>query len=80
MLAHKIEMFSMKIRTVGNAISLNGRKDLGGMYAKFLMDIGLYVEDGTNIMIDHGYMEQPPKAADRDTTNERNKGSLLSIW
>ena len=66
MLAHKIEMFSMKIRSVGNAISLNGRKDLGGMYAKFLMDIGLYVEDGANIMIDHGYMEQPPKAADRD--------------
>jgi hypothetical protein len=66
MLAHKIEMFSMKIRTVGNAISLNGRKDLGGMYTKFLMDIGLYVEDGANIMIDHGYMEQPPEAADRD--------------
>ena len=66
MLAHKIEMFSMKIRTVANAISLNGRKDLGGMYAKFLTDIGLYVEDGANIMIDHGYMEQPPKAADRD--------------
>lgn len=66
MLGHKIEMFSMKIRTVGNAISLNGRKDLGGMYAKFLMDIGLYVEDGANIMIDHGYMEQPPRAADRD--------------
>lgn len=66
MLAHKIDMFSMKIRTAGNAISLNGRKDLGGMYAKFLMDIGLYVEDGANIMIDNGYMEQPPKAANRD--------------
>ena len=66
MLAHKIEMFSMKIRTVGNAISLNGRRDLGGMYTKFLTDIGLYVEDGANIMIDHGWMEQPPKAADRD--------------
>ncbi|MEH6947854.1 DUF3231 family protein [Bacillus sp. JJ634] len=66
MLAHKIEMFSMKIRTAGNGASLNGRRDLGGIYAKFLADIGLYVEDGTNIMIDQGWMEQPPKAIDRD--------------
>lgn len=54
MLSHKIEMFSMKIRTIGNAISLNGRRDLGGMYAKFLTDVGLYVEDAANIMIDQG--------------------------
>lgn len=66
MVAHKIEMFSMKIRTIGNALSLNARKDIGGMYAKALVDIGLYVEDGANIMIDQGWMEQPPKAADRD--------------
>jgi hypothetical protein len=66
MLAHKVEMFSMKIRTVGNAISLNGRRDLGAMYSKFSTDIGLYVEDAANIMIDNGWMEQPPKAADRD--------------
>jgi hypothetical protein len=66
MLAHKIEMFSMKIRSAGNAASLSGRRDLGGMYAKFIADIGLYVEDGANIMIDQGWMEQPPKAVDRD--------------
>ena len=66
MLAHKIEMFSMKIRTAGNGASLSGRRDLGGMYAKFLADIGLYVQDGAKIMIDQGWMEQPPKAIDRD--------------
>jgi Protein of unknown function (DUF3231) len=66
MLAHKIEMFSMKIRNIGNALSLNGRRDLGGMYAKFLTDVGLFVEDGANIMIEQGWMEQPPKAIDRN--------------
>jgi hypothetical protein len=66
MLAHKIEMFSMKIRDYGNAASLNGRRDIGGMYARFIMDAALYVEDGANIMINQGWMEQPPKAADRD--------------
>ena len=66
MLAHKIEMFSMKIRNIGNALSLNGRRDLGAMYSKFLTDVGLFVEDGANIMIEQGWMEQPPKAIDRN--------------
>ncbi|MTW86666.1 DUF3231 family protein [Virgibacillus dakarensis] len=66
MITHKIDMFSMKIRSYANAASLNGRRDIGGMYAKFLKDVALYVEDGANIAIDNGWMEQPPKAADRN--------------
>ncbi|WP_071394571.1 DUF3231 family protein [Bacillus tuaregi] len=66
MIWHKIDMFSMKIRAYANALSLNGRKDLGAMYAKFLADIGLFVEDGANIMIDHGWMEKVPQAVDRE--------------
>ncbi|SET54915.1 Protein of unknown function [Salinibacillus kushneri] len=62
MLYHKIDMFSMKIRTFANGASLNGRRDIGGMYAKFLLDVSLFVEDGANIMIDHGWMEKPPEA------------------
>ncbi|MGG5254072.1 DUF3231 family protein [Neobacillus sp. SM06] len=66
MLFHKIDMFSMKIRTYANGASLNGRRDIGGMYARFLMDVGLFVEDGANIMIEQGWMEQPPGAVDRN--------------
>jgi hypothetical protein len=66
MMTHKIDMFSMKIRTYANAMSLNGRRDIGAMYGKLLLDIGRYVEDGANIMIDHGWMEQPPHAVNRD--------------
>ncbi|VEF49763.1 Protein of uncharacterised function (DUF3231) [Bacillus freudenreichii] len=66
MLWHKMEMFSMKIRSYANAASLNGRRDIGAMYTRFLMDIGLYVEDGTNLMIEHGWMEQPPEAVNRE--------------
>lgn len=66
MLWHKIDMFSMKIRTYANGASLNGRRDIGGMYAKLLMDVSLFVEDGANIMIDKGWMEQPPVAIDRE--------------
>jgi len=66
MMTHKIDMISMKIRTYANAMSLNGRRDIGAMYGKFLLDIGRYVEDGAGIMIDHGWMEQPPHAVNRD--------------
>lgn len=71
MVAHKIDMFSMKIRTYANGISLNGRRDIGTMYMRLLMDVGLFVEDGANIMIDRGWMEQPPEAADRDNLNSK---------
>lgn len=66
MVYHKIDMFSMKIREYANGASLNGRKDIGTLYAKCQLDVSLYVEDGANLMIDQGWLEQPPEAIDRD--------------
>lgn len=66
MLFHKIDMFSMRIRTYANSMAVNGRHDLSVAYAKFLLDVGTYIQDGAKIMIDNGWMEQPPQAADRD--------------
>jgi len=66
MMFHKIDMFSMKVRSYANAISLNGRRDIGILFSKFLFDIGKYVEDGASIMISKEWMEQPPHAIDRD--------------
>ncbi|MGV3466087.1 MAG: DUF3231 family protein [Heyndrickxia sp.] len=63
--AHKIDMFAMKIREYANGASLNGRRDLGIMYAKCQADVSMYVEDGANIMIDHEWFERPPVAVDR---------------
>jgi hypothetical protein len=64
MIFHKIDMFSMKIREYANGASLNGRKDIGALYARCLLDVSLYVEDGAKIMIDHGWLEKPPEAVD----------------
>ncbi len=66
MMFHKIDMFAMRIRTYGNSSSFCSRHDIAAMLGKFLLEIGNYVEDGTNILIEHGWMEQPPQAADRD--------------
>jgi hypothetical protein len=66
MVFHKVDMFSIKIRSFANSLSLNGRKDIALMYMKALSEVALFVEDGANILIENGWMEQPPKAIDRD--------------
>ncbi|MCM3571303.1 DUF3231 family protein [Neobacillus mesonae] len=65
MLWHKVDMFSMKIRAYGNSVAVNGRRDLGLLYGRTTANVFLFVDDGANLLIDHGWMEQPPKAVDR---------------
>lgn len=65
MLFHKMDMFSMKMRAFGNSVAVNGRHDIGVLYAKSLMKISVFVEDAARIMIEKGWMEQPPYAAVR---------------
>ncbi|MBX9975968.1 DUF3231 family protein [Cytobacillus firmus] len=65
MLFHKMDMFSMKIRAFGNSVAVNGRRDVGLLYTKSFMKIGAFVEDAAKIMIEKGWMEQPPIAAKR---------------
>ncbi|WP_308634079.1 DUF3231 family protein [Paenibacillus silvisoli] len=66
MLFHKLDMFTMRIRAYANALSLSARHDIAAKYGRFLIQVGDYVEDGANILIEHEWLEQPPEAADRD--------------
>ncbi|WP_284561128.1 DUF3231 family protein [Bacillus sp. T2.9-1] len=66
MLFHKVDMFSMKIRSFGNSVAVNGRHDLGFMCTRGLIQIASFVEDAAKIMIKNGWMEHPPYAAQRD--------------
>jgi hypothetical protein len=65
MLFHKMDMFSMKLRAFGNSVAVNGRHDIGLLYGKSLVKISAFVESAAKIMIENGWMEQPPHAADR---------------
>jgi hypothetical protein len=65
MLFHKVDMFSMKIRSFGNSLAVNGRRDISLLYGRTLVNIGLFVDDGANILIEKGWMESPPMAFDR---------------
>lgn len=66
MLFHKMDMFSIKVRSFGNSVAVNGRHDIGMVYLKAIMKNSYFVENAARIMIEKGWFEQPPAAADRD--------------
>jgi len=65
MMFHKLDMFSMRIRSYANSMAVSPRHDLAATYARLMLEVGKYAEDGARTMIDFGWMEQPPQAADR---------------
>jgi hypothetical protein len=71
MLFHKMDMFSMKLRAFGNSVAVNGRHDVGALYTKSLLKISLFVEDAAKLMVEKGWMEQPPYAAVRGKLNNQ---------
>jgi hypothetical protein len=50
----------------GTSISTSARRDLMLHYERLIQEILKYSEDGANIMIHNGWMEEPPRASDRD--------------
>ncbi|RXT14895.1 DUF3231 family protein [Ammoniphilus sp. CFH 90114] len=49
----------------GAAIAVSMRRDLATQYTRLTSEMEQYGEDGANILIDNGWMEQPPTADDR---------------
>ncbi|WP_442598697.1 DUF3231 family protein [Neobacillus sp. D3-1R] len=59
-------LIGLSIGFYGTAISQSPRADINAMYNRLSLEIQLYAEDGANIMIKNGWLEQPPMASDRD--------------
>lgn len=73
-MAHTTGMIALGISFYGGSISTNTRKDLAATYARLSGEIGLYAEDGTNIMIRNGWLEEPPRMVDREHLAKARKG------
>ncbi|MEO2077084.1 MAG: DUF3231 family protein [Bacillus sp. (in: firmicutes)] len=58
-------MIAAGVGNYGMAMAASPRRDVGMKYASLIPEIALYAEDGANIMIKHGWMEEPPQADDR---------------
>lgn len=55
----------------GLSVSASPRRDIGVQYSRLSSEILQYAEDGANIMIEHGWLEEPPRALDRDELADR---------
>jgi Protein of unknown function (DUF3231) len=65
LLFHIVTLISTASGYYGAAFSLSQRRDLATKYVTLIAEITKYAEDGINIMIDKGWMEQPPTFDDR---------------
>jgi len=66
MMFHITAMIAAGIGNYGISMSGSPRRDLGIKYASLVPEIALYAEDGANIMIKNGWLEEPPQADDRN--------------
>lgn len=55
----------LAIAYYGTALSVSSRKDIAIQYILLTTELTKYAEDGAELMIQHGWMEEPPLASDR---------------
>lgn len=65
MLFHIVTLVSAAIGYYGAGLSVSQRRDLALEYTKFMAEAALYVEDGAQLLIKYGWLEQPPLASNR---------------
>jgi hypothetical protein len=73
MLFHVVTLLSVAVGYYGAAMSVAQRRDLMVHYTRLTGEMGKYAEDGVNILIKNGWMEQPPTADDREGLAKLNK-------
>ncbi|MGM0878302.1 MAG: DUF3231 family protein [Bacillota bacterium] len=71
MLYHIVSLVSTAIGFYGLGLSVVQRRDLVAQYTTLIGEISLYSEDGMNLMINNGWLEQPPMADDRNALANR---------
>lgn len=59
------KLIAISIGSYGISIATSPRRDLGLMYTQLVADIAKYANEGSKLLIQHGWMEQPPIAASR---------------
>lgn len=66
MMFYTTSLIALSVGYYGTSIAMSPRRDLGVHYTRLSAEILKFAEDGANIMINNGWLEQPPIAADRD--------------
>jgi len=65
MMQHITLLIALSMAHYGAALGASSRVDVTADYVRLMAEIAQFGEDGAQIMIKHGWLEQPPQAADR---------------
>jgi hypothetical protein len=71
MLNHIVILVSAAVGYFGAGLSVSQRRDLATVYTGLMAEIGLYAEDGAQLLIKYGWLEQPPLAEDRENLGSK---------
>lgn len=66
MLFHVQLLCSAALANYGASLSTSLRSDLTACYTRLGIEVMEYMEDGLQIMLSHGWVEEPPQSIDRD--------------
>jgi len=77
MLAHVAQMGSGAIAIYGTYLSLVHRRDLGVKFLDMIKEGLKYASDGVDLMVQRGWLEQPPTYRDAADAAQRDGGSRI---
>ena len=66
MLFHIVTLVSAAVGFYSAGLSVSQRRDIALEYTGLVTEIGLYAEDGAQLLIKNGWLERPPMADDKD--------------
>lgn len=61
MMVHVSLMNASGVGAYGVSLSVSPRRDLAAKYARIMTSVGMYTIKGTKIMMDNGWVEEPPQ-------------------
>jgi hypothetical protein len=73
MMFYTTALIALSVGYYGASMAGSPRRDMGTQYSRLTSEILKYAEDGANILIKHGWLEEPPRALDRDELAKKIK-------
>lgn len=65
MMQQIVSLIALSMANYGAGLGASTRVDVAADYGRLMAEIAQFGEDGAQLMIKHGWLEQPPQAADR---------------
>ncbi|RKQ31563.1 DUF3231 family protein [Oceanobacillus halophilus] len=73
MMFYSTSLTAISVGYYGTSMSMSPRRDIGVMYSRLIGEILKYANEGAKIMIKYGWLEEPPRALDRDQLAKKKK-------